>query len=267
MRRLFSLLRQAAQGFSRDNCGFLAQALAFNAMFALFPIAVLILAIMSLVFPNADQGSLLFLATLAPPLHDFIAANLSSYIYGKGISSIVAVVILIWSGKNLFLGLTTALDRALGIPVGRPFMHHLALSLVMLPVSAILLIVAIGLPVLFSIAMSTAHLPDYANLAHVAVYITSILLVFAVSLVIYAILPDRKPSLDFALPGAAFVAGFWPLIQYAFALYTIHVNFTKIYGVLSAPLALLLWFYVIAAIFLFGAELCGARAKANYARK
>jgi uncharacterized BrkB/YihY/UPF0761 family membrane protein len=47
----------------------------------------------------------------------------------------------------------------------------------------------------------------------------------------------------------------WPAAQYAFAFYTVHVNFTHIYGALSAPLVLLLWFYLLGAIFLFGAEL------------
>ena len=38
------------------------------------------------------------------------------------------------------------------------------------------------------------------------------------------------------------------------------VNFAHIYGALSAPLVLLLWFYCIGSIFLFGAEYCTAWA-------
>jgi membrane protein len=261
MQRFFSILREASHGFSRDNCGFLAQALAFNAMFALFPLAVLILSLVSLVIPHADRQALLFLGTLAPTLHDFIAANLKSYVYGKGVSSVVAAIIVLWSGKNLFMGLRTALNRSLAIPAGRPFMH-LALSLVMLPICAVLLIVALGLPLVVAFVMQAAQLPDYANLTHISGYVIAILMVFTVSLVAYGVLPNRRTSLDFGLPGATFVAITWPAAQYAFALYTTHVNFTKIYGVLSAPLVLLLWFYVIAAIFLFGAQLCGARAQA-----
>lgn len=261
MQRIFSILREAGHGFARDDCGFLAQALAFNAMFALFPMAVLILSLVSLVFPHADRQALLFLGTLAPTLHDFIAANLKSYVYGKGISSAIAAIIVLWSGKNLFMGLATALNRALAVPPGRPFMH-LALSLIMLPACAILLVVALGLPLVVAFVMQAAQLPDYANLTHISGYVIAIMLVFTVSLIAYGVLPNRRASVDFGLPGATFVAVMWPAAQYAFALYTTHVNFTKIYGVLSAPLVLLLWFYVIGAIFLFGAELCGARAKA-----
>lgn len=261
VRQLFSVIRDAWRGFSRDDCSFLAQALAFNALFALFPLAVLALALISLVIPHADQQALVFLGTLAPVLQGFIETNLKSYVYGKGISSAVAALILLWSGKNLFMGLTTALNRALGVPGGRAFMH-ITLSLVMLPLCCILLLLAVCLPLVLEFAMQTAQIPDYANLAHISVYVIAIVLVFAVSLITYGVLPNRRPSVDFGLPGAAFVAVAWPAAQYAFNLYTTHVNFTKIYGVLSAPLALLLWFYLIGAIFLFGAELCAARTKA-----
>ncbi len=260
MERLFPALRDAWRGFQRDSCGFLAQALAFNAIFALFPLAVLVLAAISLVIPDAENRALIFLGTLAPPLRDFIEANLRTYIYGRGASSVIALLILLWSGKNLFMGVTVALNRALGVPIGRPFFNHLALSLVMLPLSGVLLVIAVGLPVLLEIFMTFAHVSDVANLTHVGAYVVSILLVFTVSLIFYAVLPNRKASLRFALPGALFVGATWPLAQYAFAQYTVHVNFTHIYGVLSAPLALLLWFYVIGTIFLYGAQLCGVYA-------
>ncbi len=74
-------------------------------------------------------------------------------------------------------------------------------------------------------------------------------------LILYTFLPNRKVKWHFAVPGASFAALTWPFVQFAFAQYTIHVNFTRIYGALSAPLALLLWFYLIGSIFLYGAQL------------
>ena len=64
----------------------------------------------------------------------------------------------------------------------------------------------------------------------------------------------RSISWGFALRGAAVVAVAWPVVQIAFAQYLTHVDFTHVYGALSAPLVLLLWFYCIGSIFLFGAE-------------
>ena len=260
MERLISALREAGLRFSRDGCAFLAQAVAFNALFALFPLVVLILTAASVVYPMAQDRVLGFFDEFSPTLHEFVAANLQSYIYGRGISSIISLVFLAWSGKNLFMGLAYALDRALGVPKGRPIIHNIALSLTMLPLMAVMLIVAMGLPVILSIAMAVANLPDRQNLTHVGAYVVSVALVFLSTFVLYKFLPNRHMSWAFSFPGAVVVAILWPLVQLAFTQYTLHINFTQIYGALSVPLVLLFWFYVIGSTFFYGAEFCAAWA-------
>ncbi len=215
---------------------------------------VLVLSAATLVLPSAERRTLLFFDTFAPTLHDYVAMNLETYIYGRGISSIIALLVLLWSGKNLFMGLAFALDRALGVPKGRPLVHNVALSIVMLPAIGILLIVAIALPVLFSITARATGFADPVRFTHFLAYLVSIALVFIVTVVLYRWLPNRSVSWGFALRGAGIVAVAWPVVQYAFAQYITHVDFTHVYGALSAPLVLLLWFYFIGSIFLYGAE-------------
>ncbi len=258
MARFFPTLRDAAARFSSDGCGFLAQAIAFNAFFALFPLAVLLLAGASAIFPHADRRTLEFFDTFSPTLHSFVAANLRSYIYGRGISSLVALVVVVWSGKNLFLGLAFALDRAVGVPKGRPFMHGILYSLVMLPLIGVLVILAMSLPVVLAVVVALTGLPDAHYLAQFVAYSVSLSLVFFVCMTLYTVLPNARLPWRFAVPGAILVTLIWPLLQFLFELYIGHVDFTHIYGALSAPIVLLLWFYVIASLFLFGAELCVA---------
>lgn len=260
MNRLISALREAGLRFSRDGCAFLAQAVAFNALFALFPLVVLVLTAASFVYPQAQDRVLSFFDTFSPTLHEFVAANLQSYIFGRGISSAIALVFLVWSSKNLFMGLAFALDRALGVPKGRHIVHNILLSIVMLPIMALFLIVAMGLPIVMSIAMAIANVADRQNLTHVGVYLVSIALVFIACMVLYRFLPNRHMSWAFSLPGSAVAAVLWPIVQFAFAEYTLHVDFTHIYGALSVPLVLLLWFYCIGSIFLYGAEFCASWA-------
>jgi len=240
--------------FSRDGCAFHAQSVAFNALFALFPLTVLALGALTFVLPEAERRTLLFLDTLAPTLHDYIVANLQSYIYGRGISSVIALAFIVWSGKNLFMGLAYALDRALNVPKGRPLVHNLLLSVVMLPVTGILLLIAICLPIAMSITIHFAGIEDPRRITHILAYLLSIALVFIVAVVLYRFLPNTRVTWMFAVRGAAVVAIAWPVVQIAFAQYLTHVDFTRVYGALSAPLVLLLWFYCIGSIFLFGAE-------------
>jgi len=254
MNRLISVFRAAVVRFARDGCAFHAQSVAFNALFALFPLSVLTLSAVTYVLPESQHRALAFFDTLAPTLHDYIVTNLATYIYGRGISSLIALGFLLWSGKNLFMGLAFALDRALNVPKGRPLVHNLALSIVMLPVTFVLLIVAIALPIVLSISFHVAGVHDPRRVTHLLAYLLSIALVFIVALVLYRWLPNRQVSWGFALRGGSVVAVAWPPVQYAFAAYLTHVDFTHVYGALSAPLVLLLWFYCIGSIFLFGAE-------------
>ena len=240
--------------FARDGCAFHAQSVAYNALFALFPLTVLALGALTFVLPEAQHRTLAFFDTLAPTLHDYIVDNLQTYIYGRGVSSIVAIAFLVWSGKNLFMGLAYALDRALNVPKGRPLVHNLLLSVVMLPVTGVLLAIAIGLPVVLAISFNAGGIEDPRRITHILAYLISIALVFIVAVVLYRFLPNTSVSWGFALRGAAVVAIAWPVAQIAFAQYLTHVNFSYVYGALSAPLVLLLWFYCIGSIFLFGAE-------------
>ena len=140
------------------------------------------------------------------------------------------------------MGLAFALDRALGVPRGRPLVHNLALSLVMLPVVGVLLVVAIVLPVLFSILARANGFTDPAAFTHLLAYLISIALVFMVTVALYRWLPNCEVSWGYALRGGGIVVVAWPAVQYAFAQYVTHVDFTRVYGALSAPLVLLLGF-------------------------
>ncbi|HEY5256896.1 MAG TPA: YihY/virulence factor BrkB family protein [Candidatus Baltobacteraceae bacterium] len=260
MHRFFFAFREAALRFSRDGCAFLAQALAFNAIFAVFPLMVLFLTLASYINILPEQRLLGFIDTLAPTLQQYLADNLKTYIYDRGVTSIVAAVILVWSGKNLFMGLAFALNRAVGVPKGRPILHDIVLSLVMLPIVGIVLLIAMVLPFMISLGIALAGLPDGRHLGQIGAYGVSLLLVFVVTSILYSYLPNRRLKWHFGLPGATFAAVMWPIVQFAFAQYLTRVDFTHVYGALSAPLVLLLWFYLMASIFLFGAQLSSAWA-------
>ncbi|HKU67262.1 MAG TPA: YihY/virulence factor BrkB family protein [Candidatus Baltobacteraceae bacterium] len=255
MMRLILAFREAGMRFSRDGCAFLSQAIAFNALFAIFPLLVLVLTAATLIIPHAERQVLSFFTTFAPALRDTVAANVRTYVYGRGVSSAIAFVVVVWAAKNLFMSLAYALNRALAVPKSRPLLHDMLLSIVMLPLTGIIMIFAIGMPVAVSIVFAYANITDPRNFSQILAYAISMALVFVIVIFLYTFLPARRVRWQFAVPGASFVALMWPAVQYAFAFYTVHVDFTHIYGALSAPLVLLLWFYLIGVIFLFGAEL------------
>ena len=258
MLRIVTVARAAGLRFSRDGCTFMAQALAFNAIFAIFPIAILAIAALGFVYGSdeAQSRALALIGTLAPELQGILADNLSHVVQFRGISGGLALVALLWSGKNLFQGLAYALNRALDVKAGRPLLSDILVALVMLPILGILFFIATAVPLALSFIVQYGGLRDAAVISQIAGYGTGLVLIFVVTMVLYTYLPNRRVKPTFGIPGAILVTVAWELAQIAFALYSTHVNFRYVYGALSAFALLLVWFYYMATIFLFGAELC-----------
>lgn len=225
----------------------------------MIPLGLLAVAVLGYVYGSVEGQDLLLsvIDDVAPALHDLIAENIKNAIAFRGISGIVAVGALVWSGKNLFQALAFALNRALLVPAGRPMIHDIALSLVMLPAMGVLLLLSTLVPpaVTFLSSLAGYSLPA---LAQVATYGASIVLVFVVATTLYMFLPNRRLPWTFGIPGGLFTAVAYELAQIAFTVFTAHTNLFHIYGALSTVLALLIWFYLMGLIFLYGAELSAA---------
>jgi membrane protein len=257
MLRLIAVFRTSAKRFSVDGCAFLAQAIAFNALFAVFPLLLLGLAVLAFVYgtDEAQLKAVALFATVAPGVQDVLTANLHQVISLRSVSGLIGLVVLIWSGKNLFMALAYALDKALGLQEGRPLINSIIMSLVILPVLGVLLIVATAVPVLISVAVQFGGFPHSALLSQVAGYVAGFLLVFTISTLLYTYLPSRHLGIRFGIPGALFTALAWEAAQIAFAVYTTHLSFAHVYGALATFAILLLWFYYMGIIFLYGAQL------------
>jgi len=250
--------RGAGLKFARDGSSFLAQALAFNALFALIPLVLLAISLLGFIYGDSEgqRRFLLLVRDLAPALSSTVSDNFQNVVKLRNISGIVGFVSLIWSGKNLFSALAYALDRALGIPAARPYLHDLFRSIVMLPVAGIFLIGATALPLVISFIVRFTTLPNLRGFSEVGGYTLAVVLVFIVTAILYAVLPNRRADLHFAIPGAVVAAVLFEIVQIAFAVYTTSTSVLHIYGVASAILALLLWIYLMGAIFLYGAQFC-----------
>jgi len=266
VRRLVEIVRCAGVRFSADGCAFLAQALAFNAIFAVFPMIILTIAVLAFIYGNAygETRALGLVGTLAPALKVIVSDNLQHIVQFRGISGAIAFIALIWSGKNLFQGLAYALNRALNVPAGRPLVTDILVALIILPVLAVIFIIATAVPLVISlIVVRFGAFPHAAVLTQVAGYGTGVVLIFAIALVLYDYLPNRKVKPGFGIPGAIVFTLAWELAQIAFAIYTTHANYTRVYGALAAFAILLIWFYYMATIFLFGAQISAQWMRQN----
>jgi membrane protein len=253
--RLWTVLRAAALAFSADGATFLAQAVAFNAIFAIIPLSLVIVAMFGYIYGTTD-GSVFALATIdrfAPQIYDLVSSNLPSVVQYRGISGAIGLVGLVWSAKNVFGAIAYGLDRSLGIP-SRHFAVETLIAVVLVPVLGIVLIVATAVPVIITYVVRFTGLAYLRFAPQIGSYAFAIVFVFLLSMAVYTYLPNRRASLTFGLPGALITSIGYTLAQVAFAIYTARTNFLHIYGQLSAVFAVMLWVYAISVIFLFGAH-------------
>lgn len=73
--------------------------------------------------------------------------------------------------------------------------------------------------------------------------------------VLYRHLPKHGLSWKDVLPGAIFAVIFWQLISEGFSLFVGYGNYSQLYGQLASVVIMMIWFYLTAAVLLFGALL------------
>jgi membrane protein len=262
--RIVRVFRAAALRFSAEGAAFMSQAIAFTALFSLVPLTLLGVSMLAFIY-GSDVGIARANAAIqayAPALGDLLSTNVEAVVKLRGISGIIGLIGLAWSGKNLFQALTYALNRSLGITRYRHIVWDVAIALTLVPIAGVILIVATVLPVVITLFVQFAGLESLRWAPQIASYGGSAVLVFLVSAFLYAYLPNRRPRWCAVFPGALTCAVGYSIAQIAFAVYTTFAaNAFQVYGALSALFVLLLWLDLIGVVFLFGAFVSAAWEK------
>jgi YihY family inner membrane protein len=106
-------LRAVLEVYGRAPGGLLASGLAFAALFAAFPIALVTLGVAGLLVDEpAVQAQLAqAISALVPPLHDLVDAALLALSDGAAITSVVGVLGLVWTVSQFYVTLDVAFAR------------------------------------------------------------------------------------------------------------------------------------------------------------
>jgi membrane protein len=249
------VFRAAAVQFSAAGAAFLAQAIAFNILFAAIPLSLVIVAMFGYIF-GTEAGDMRALETIdqfAPQFYDLVSGNIQSVVRYRGVSGILGFVGLVWSGKNVFGAVSYGLDRSLGLR-SRHFVFEILIAVVLVPILGLVLIVATAGPLVITYIERFTGLEYLRYGPQIGSYSFSLAFVFVLALLVYTYLPNRRSSLWFGVPGALVTAIGYSIAQVAFGIYTAHANLFQIYGTLSAVFALMLWVYYVCVIFLYGAH-------------
>lgn len=264
-------LKAAFEGFSRHDMPTYAAALAFRTLLSLFPF-------------------LIFLTTLlgflgVPEFFEWLREQASQVLPKEGMDTVntvlgelqepqgglmsIAIVLVLWSASAAVMSMMNALNEVFEVRERRASWKRILVALGYTVTLAAMLVLAAAMMMLGPRLLS--WLAGFANLSETFIQVWNwirwpivvLILMLVVSLVYYAA-PNLKQPFHFMTVGAIVAVTVWLLASLAFGYYVQNFgNYNKTYGSMGAVVILLMYFFLSAAVMLFGAEINAARLRAH----
>ena len=258
---------RAGTAFVADEGPVLAGHLAFVGLLSLVPFLLFVVALAS-VFGATEPGTY-FVAFLLENMPGAVAATFEPAIIDvfqdeREDLLTVSLVTMVWMAGSGLEGVRRAVNRAYGAVETRPYWRRRVQGMVIVvAVSGLIVLVAVCLffgPMVWRAASDFLGLGAEAELAwRVARYAVGGGVLFAITALFYYLLPARRPSWRGVLPGAAATLLLSLALSVVFSLYVGDGGpYESVYGGLGGVIAVLVFFYLLGAIFVLGAELNAA---------
>jgi membrane protein len=253
------VLAGAARDALKPDSAITAAAIAYFALFSLFPLILLSISIASFNLGLLMDQQLIVqkLEFIAPALGQLLGKNIDEIIRARGPVTSFALVSLVWSASTIFYTLTQTLYGIWGNKRRRPVWKRRGL--------AILFVLTFVGPALFlasfagsMIANVRTWLPDpIIPIGNGISFVVAILLDVVLFMVLYILLPHGASTWREILPGAIGAGLLWELAKKTFLLFvSTYISISNlVYGSVAAIIAFLAWAYLSGIIFLFGAFL------------
>ena len=254
--------------FGDDSAGSLAALIAYYGFLALFPLLLVLITVLGLVFAN-DPGFQHRVVNSALSQFPIVGNQLAdphgvhSLRAGSVAGLAIGLLVLIWGS----LGVTQAAQRAMAEvwnipPVDRPgFVPRMIRSVAFVGV--------LGLDVVvITVVAGFASFGGHSVGVRVAAVIVSLVADVGLYVVAFRILTPPSISRRALLPGAVIAGVAWAMLQYVGSYLVGHQlrHSSQVYGYFASILGLIGFLYLASQITLYAAELNVVRARRLYPR-
>lgn len=252
------LIVLTADGAGNHDAGQRAAGISYYAILSIFPLLLALIAIFGFFLPSANlQDELLkFIGKNLPGATNFLKENISGIVKLRAPVGLLSLALLFWGGSAMFSSISLAINRTWEIVRHRPFFIRKASELIMVLFMGILFLISLGASAFFSILRGISNSPA-TNLTFVDIGGRSVafLLILAVFLLLYKIIPNTKTNWRWVWPGALVAAVLFEIARTLFIYYVEHfADYQLIYGSITSVIVLLVWVYYSAFILILGAE-------------
>lgn len=246
--------------------------LAYIGLMSLLPFLVFVFTLLGLI-GQADQG-----AGIIDMMFRFMPTEVALTLQEPVVQVVdkasggvltLSIIVVLWITASGVEGIRTSLNRAYRTRETRGYWRRRANSSILVVFFSGFIVVAIGCMVVgpllwqqaeayldFGIPLGVTHFPEIVRFGAGGGAL------FIATAALYHALPNRKPSWIGVLPGAGTV---FLLVTGATSLYSLYLErfaqYAAIYGSLGGIISTLIFFYLLGAIFVLGAELNGMLAE------
>ena len=251
----WSIARQAAKAWNDDYAPSMGAALSYYTLFSIAPLLLIVIAVAGLVFGDEAARGELFgqISGLIGPAGAQAVEDLVEHANRPGAGAIAMVtgtVALLLGASAVFGELQNALDRIWRAPARKQDSGWL--KLVRSRLLSFGMILAIAFVLMVSLAMSAvlAALGKWWGLDLIASFALTTLL-FAL---VYKIIPRVRIRWRHVWAGAAVTAALFAAGKFLIGLYLGRAGLSSAFGAAGSLVAVMVWVYYSAQIFLLGAE-------------
>jgi membrane protein len=270
------VLKTAASRWLSDRCDRLGAALAYYAIFSLFPLLLLSVTALGYVLgqeadTRAELASRVAAITGSADARSLVEdtlANMQAHRTARGVGGVIGLLTLLFGASSAFFELSSSLDTIWcvgrpGVPLGRSaltWMKGKLLSFLLVVAAGVVLLVWLVLGTALSALPATRLLP-WQTLEPIASTVVLALTLGA----LYRVLPRARVRWADVLGGATVAAVLLMVLRHLLASYLVRFGSYAAYGVVGAVLALLLAIYLSSLLVFFGAEVAHAQAQRRLA--
>ncbi len=251
-------LTRVCRAFMKDEAFMHAESIAFCALLAIIPLAMLMISAAGFVLGSFDdvfnqlvEG----ISDLIPWGKDLFLANIQSIMEKRSHLGMYGIVTLIFIASFLVSSIEVVFDKIFRTEKSRNFFHSRLVGVGMIFLVTLLMF----FPTLAGLMqMSLARFGLYVPLAaFMTGKVYYFVVVFTAYLMIVVMIPNKKVYLRYAVVGAVIFSAGIGIMKYVFQWYLQFAmnRYDIIYGSLSAVILTVVWIYYLSVVLLFSAEI------------
>jgi membrane protein len=261
-RRVAGSLVAAGNRYFSSGASDSAASIAYRVLFALAPLTVALVSVFGLLLQNKelkDDVINKIVSVLPVKSHDVTTAieNIATPASAAGL---VSLLVLVWAASGMMTAIRIGLERAMDIEEDRGIVRGKLVDVALVGGTALLMLASVGVGLITQLVNSVvSELAGSVGLQgglarSIISKLLPLLLWTGTLLLVYRIIPAKRPARSSALAGALLTALLLLAISFAAGfVYSHATKWSVIYGSLTSVFVFLYSVYLFASAVLFGA--------------